>query len=91
MTKNVIHIEHVYEFGTMFNKGNLKQVKSTKRNQVTKLYACKLGTILQLWLMSKTKEHYYCPPLYIMYLLTTSSAYFLLTNFVKIIISDQEF
>ena len=48
MTKNVIHIEHVYEFGTMFNKGNLKQVKSTKRNQVTKLYACKLGTILQL-------------------------------------------
>jgi len=31
MTKNVIHIEHVHEFGTIFNKGNLKQVKYKKK------------------------------------------------------------
>ena len=42
--KNVIHTVH--EFRTIVNNRNIKQVKN-KKKLLGKLYACKLGRILQ--------------------------------------------
>ena len=50
--KNVFQTVHV--FGTVVNNMNIKQVK-TKKKLLGKIFACKLGTILQFWLSSKAE------------------------------------
>ena len=42
--KNIIHIVH--ELGTIVNNRNIKQIKN-KKKLIGKVYAYKLGTILQ--------------------------------------------